>query len=143
MYPVIVKDEKLPCSSARPEEQSRSDYHYGLFYTSSDGQTRVVLEVYEFDVVDHKDLQEPDACRKIGSVVIDNLPPNRPRGQEIFATFVLNESLQLTVSALDVSSGRAESALLTLGDSTQEGILRKAQRAKVFGRTLQDTEVQS
>lgn len=143
IYPVILKDEKLPCASAKPDERSRPDYDYGLFYTASDGQTRVVLEVFEFDVLSHQDLQEPEACRKIGSVIVENLPPDRPRGQQIFATFELDESLQLTVSALDVSSGATKSAQLTLGDTTQEGIQKGAARAKVFGKTLQDSEVMS
>jgi len=143
VYPVLLKDEKLPCASAKPGEQSRPDYAYGSFHTAADGQTRVVLDVYEFDVLSHLDLQNPDACRKIGSVVIDNLPANRPRGQEIFATFELDESLQLAVSALDVSSGVSKIAQLTLGDNTQEGIQKDAVRAKAMSKLLMDTEVQS
>src|SRR5262245_10445871 len=130
VYPVLLKDEKLPCASAKPDERERPDYDYGLFYTAADGQTRVALEVFECDVLAHHELQEPEACRKIGSVIIENLPPNRPRGQQVFATFELDESLQLTVSALDVSSGTTKSAQLTLGDTTQEGIQKDAARAK-------------
>jgi molecular chaperone DnaK len=143
VYPLLLKDEKLPCASAKYEERSRPDYDYGLFYTSGVGQTRVVLEVFEFDVLSHEDLQEPEACRKIGSVIIENLPPNRPAGQQVFATFELDESLQLTVSALDVSSGIPESAQLTLGDITQEGIQKNAARAEAMRKTLQDTEIKS
>lgn len=143
VYPVILKDEKLPCASAKPDERSRPDYDYGLFYTMADGMTRVVLDVFEFDALSHQDLQEPEACRKIGSVVIPNLPPNRPRGQQVFATFELDESLQLTVSALDVSSGATKSAQLTLGDTTQEGIQKDAVRASAMSKMLQDTEIKS
>jgi molecular chaperone DnaK len=144
VYPVILKDQTLPCSSARHDERSRPDYEYGLFYTANDNQTRVVLEVYEFDVLDHKDIQEPEACRKIGSVVIENLPSNRPRGQQIFSIFSMDRSLQLTVEALDVASGKTARADLTIQkDTTEEGLHKMAERAQEMSRLLQDTEVQS
>ncbi|MCX6627286.1 MAG: Hsp70 family protein [Candidatus Solibacter sp.] len=143
VYPVILKDQKLPCASARPEEQSRPDYQYGQFYTASDGQARVPLEVYEFDGLSHQELQEKESCRKIGSVFIENLPANRPRGQQVFATFELDESLQLTVWALDVSSGATKSVQLTLGDTRQDEIQKNAVRSAAMSRLLQDTEVKS
>jgi molecular chaperone DnaK len=143
VYPVILKDEKLPCASARPNEQSRPDYQYGQFYTASDGQARVPLEVYEFDGLSHQELQDKESCRKIGSVFIENLPPNRPRGQQVFATFELDESLQLTVSALDVSSGATKSVQLTLGDAKSDEIQKNAVRSAAMSRLLQDTEVKS
>jgi molecular chaperone DnaK len=143
IYPVILKDQKLPCASAKPDERSRPDYDYGLFYTATDRMTRVMLEVFEFDALAHQDLQEPESCRKIGSVIIDDLPPNRPRGQQVFATFELDKSLQLTVSALDVSSGKTISAQLTLGDTSQDGIRKNAARASAMSKMLQDTEIKS
>ena len=144
VYPVILKDRELPDCSAGHEEWKRPDYEHGRFFTSAGNQVRVVIEVYEHDALYYADKRHPEECVKIGSVIIDGLPANRPPQQEIFVTFSMDKNSLLTVEAIDVASGQKQRAeLTTVRDTSVESVRAAAAHSEEMKRVLEDVEVQS
>jgi len=88
----------LPRNTALPFAAERT------FYTMRPGETRIVVPVLEGESSD------PDLCRRVGVVVIDELPEGRPAQQPVHVTMSLNRDGILQVSAADVTTG-AEAAV--------------------------------
>jgi molecular chaperone DnaK len=65
------------------------------FYTRHPGETQIVIPVLEGDGPD------PDACTRIGSVVIDHLPAARPAYQPVRVTMTYDRDGILEVTAED------------------------------------------
>ena len=59
---------------------------------------------------------DPDLCRRVGVVVIDQLPPGRPARQPVSVTMSLNRDGILQVSATDVTSGAEASTTIVHAD---------------------------
>jgi molecular chaperone DnaK (HSP70) len=83
----------LPRNTALPFSVNRT------FYTMRPGETRIIIPVLEGESPD------PDLCRRVGVVVIDELPPGRPAGQPVSVTMSLNRDGILQVAAVDLNTG--------------------------------------
>jgi len=88
MHALLDRNTSLPC------EQSRT------FYTMHAGETRIVVPILEGEESD------PDLCMRIGEVIIEDLPPNRPSHQPVVVTMTYDRDGILAVSARDEESGR-------------------------------------
>jgi molecular chaperone DnaK len=84
------------------------------FYTMRPGETRIVVPVLEGESSD------PDLCRRVGVVVIDELPAGRPAQQPVHVTMSLNRDGILQVSATDVTTG-AEAAVTIVHGAQADG----------------------
>jgi len=90
----------LPRNTALPVSAERT------FYTILPGETRIVVPVLEGESAD------PALCRRVGAVVIDDLPPGRPASQPVSVTMSLDRNAILQVAAVDVGTGaRAASTI--------------------------------
>jgi molecular chaperone DnaK len=127
IYPLIPKDAKLP------DEGKSSD----TFYTASECQTTVEINVYECEARTKKTPLDPDAGRKIGQVIIEGLPECRPAGQQVDVTFEFDSSQRLKVTAKDVSSGKNVTGELNVGSGID------LQKKQAMGKLLDSTEIQS
>ncbi len=87
MTPLLPRNTALPFSAQR------------TFYTMRAGESRIVVPVLEGESAD------PDLCRRIGVVVVDDLPPGRPAHQPVSVTMSLTRDGILEVSATDVITG--------------------------------------
>jgi len=94
MTPLLPRNTALPFAAER------------TFYTMYPGETRIVVPVLEGESSD------PDLCRRVGMVVIDQLPPGRPARQPVSVTMSLNRDGILQVSAADVTSGSEASTTI-------------------------------
>jgi molecular chaperone DnaK len=92
------------------------------FYTMRPGETRIVVPVLEGESSD------PDLCRRVGVVVIDELPAGRPAQQPVHVTMSLNRDGILQVSATDVTTG-AEAAVTIVHGAQADGDDPAADRA--------------
>ena len=77
----------LPRNTALPFSAERT------FYTMRPGETQIIIPVFEGETTD------PDLCRRVGTVVIDGLPPGRPANQPVSVTMSLNRNAILQVAA--------------------------------------------
>jgi molecular chaperone DnaK len=77
------------------------------FYTARAGETRIVVPVLEGEGAD------PDACIRIGEVVIDDLPPDRPAYQPVTLAMAYDRDGILKVSARDHQSGAEVTTTMT------------------------------
>ena len=75
-----------------------------VLFDAGQGETRIVVPVLEGESGD------PDLCRRVGVVVIDQLPGGRPAHRPVHVTMSLNRDGILQVSATDVMTG-AEAAV--------------------------------
>ncbi len=91
MAPLLPRNTPLPVSAKR------------TFFTMRPGETKIVIPVLEGESSD------PDLCRRVGTVVIDQLPPGRPAHQPVNVTMSLNRDGILQVSTADVTT-RAEAS---------------------------------
>jgi len=91
MAPLLPRNTALPFAAER------------TFFTMRPGETRIVIPVLEGES------RDPDLCRRVGTVVIDGLPPGRPAHQPVNVTMSLNRDGILQVSAADVTT-RAEAS---------------------------------
>jgi molecular chaperone DnaK len=85
------------------------------FYTMRAGETKIVIPVLEGESSD------PDLCRRVGAVVIDQLPPGRPAHQPVNVTMSLNRDGILQVSAVDVATGAEASTTIVHTYMTEDG----------------------
>jgi molecular chaperone DnaK len=69
------------------------------FYTLRPGETTIVVPILEGESGD------PELCRRVGSVVIDQLPAQRPAHQPVEVSMSLDRDAILQVSAADVTTG--------------------------------------
>jgi molecular chaperone DnaK len=76
------------------------------FFTIKDGQTAVRIEVLEGDG------EDPLGCTRLGELVVDDLPPGRPKGQEIRVSYEYDEDGRVQVAAVDVDTGKAAHATI-------------------------------
>ncbi len=115
MAPLLPRNTALPFAAER------------TFFTMRPGETRIVIPVLEGES------RDPDLCRRVGTVVIDGLPPGRPAHQPVNVTMSLNRDGILQVSAADVTT-RAEASTTIVhnymtddGDSAADQAVRSLQ----------------
>lgn len=99
----------LPRNTALPFATERT------FYTMRAGETRIVVPILEGESDD------PDLCRRVGVVVVDQLPPGRPAHQPVKVTMSLNRDAILQVSAADVTTGAEASTTIVYTDPAETG----------------------
>lgn len=90
----------LPRNTALPFSAQRT------FYTMRAGESRIVVPVLEGESAD------PDLCRRVGIVVIEDLPPGRPAHQPVSVTMSLDRNGILQVSATDTTTGAVASTTI-------------------------------
>ena len=98
----------LPRNTALPISVDRT------FYTMRPGETQIIIPVLEGESPD------PDLCRRVGAVVIEGLPPNRPASQPVSVTMSLNRDGILQVAAVDLNTG-AQAATEIVHEYTTSG----------------------
>jgi molecular chaperone DnaK (HSP70) len=98
----------LPRNTRLPVEASRS------FYTMRPGETSIVVPVFEGEESD------PEFCRRVGQVVVSQLPPGRPPHQEVVVTMRLDRDGILRVTATDVNVGAVASTTINRGGGRQQ-----------------------
>ncbi|MEZ0227496.1 MAG: Hsp70 family protein [Planctomycetota bacterium] len=76
------------------------------FFTIRDDQVAVQIKVLEGDG------EDPDGCTVLGELLVDGLPPGRPKGQAIEVSYEYDEDGRVQVSARDVATGRAARATI-------------------------------
>ena len=118
IYPLIVKDSPLPCS----EEDT--------FSTRHDNQTSICFPVYEMEARSREEILDPDLGRKIGEVVIKDLPAGRPKGQPSEVTFDLDASFCRHVTAIDMKTGKKVEADFDIRSGLDEE--KKARTTKML-----------
>lgn len=94
MAPLLPRNTRLPVETSR------------TFFTMRPGETRIMVPVLEGEESD------PELCRRIGEVVVDGLPADRPAQQEVVVTMRLDRDGILAVSASDVETGAAASTTI-------------------------------
>jgi molecular chaperone DnaK len=115
--PRPVMTPLLPRNTALPVVAERT------FYTMRPGETTIVVPILEGESDD------PELCRRAGTVVIEQLPPGRPAHQPVHVTMSLNRDGILQVSAADVATGAEASTTivhtaLAGGDSAADQAVR-------------------
>jgi molecular chaperone DnaK (HSP70) len=83
MQVLLARNMPLPCKQAQ------------IFYTMHPGETRIVIPVLEGEEPD------PEACARIGQVIIDGLPTDRPPHQPVTVTMAYDRDGILEVTARD------------------------------------------
>jgi molecular chaperone DnaK len=104
-----------------PDERSQT------FYTMNAGDTQIVVPILEGEGPD------PDHCVRIGKVVIEGLPPDRPAHRPVTVTMFYDRDGILKVSALDEDSGKSVS---TVVERTGETTARGSDAAAEFVKTV-------
>jgi molecular chaperone DnaK (HSP70)/serine/threonine protein kinase len=100
----------LPRNTPLPVQASRS------FYTLRPGETSITVPVLEGEE------RDPQMCRRLGQVVVSQLPPGRPPHQEVVVTMRLDRDAILRVTATDVSTGAAASTTIDRVDGGQQQV---------------------
>jgi len=100
---LINKGDRIPCSITQS------------FYTIHDGQTTVDCSVTESTAPE----TDPKFVKIVWQGNLD-LPPNRPREQEIRVTYAYDDNQIMSCTFVDVASGRSES--IDLAMATAESI---------------------
>jgi molecular chaperone DnaK len=113
----------LPRNTALPFAAERT------FYTMRAGETRIVVPVLEGESAD------PELCRRVGEVVVGQLPPGRPAHQPVRVTMRLDRDGILQVSATDVTTSTAATTTIVHTDRAhaEAGAADQAVRALVIG----------
>ncbi len=103
---VLVYKQGLPRTSVMIRANSALPaVRRSRFFTIKDGQTAVKVVVLEGDAPD------PDACTRVGELVITGLP-SRPKGQEIEISYAYDADGRIQVMARDLGSGQVAQAEL-------------------------------
>jgi len=102
MAPLLPRNTRLPVQASRS------------FFTMRPGETSIVVPVLEGDE------PYPELCRRVGQVVVSQLPPGRPPHQEVVVTMRLDRDGILRVTATDVSTGAAASTTISRADGWQQ-----------------------
>ena len=102
---IIEKNTPLPCSKTE------------TYYTIADGQTQVDCEVTQSVAKENN----PKFVDRIWKGVLDNLPPNRPSGQEIQVTYGYDENKMMICKYKDVESGKEIIANLNMESKDGSG----------------------
>ncbi len=76
------------------------------FFTIRDDQVAVQIKVLEGDG------EDPEGCTVLGELLVDGLPPGRPKGQAIEVSYEYDEDGRVQVSARDVATGKAARATI-------------------------------
>ncbi len=93
-YLMIPEMTEVPCEKSQDS-----------FGTKEENQPRVLIQVTEGGLYMDKEDCDPEECRILGEVVIDQLPP-LPKGSPIEVTLKFNENKILEVVGRDVTTGR-------------------------------------
>jgi molecular chaperone DnaK len=124
VYPLIVKDQKLPCT-----ESDES------FSTGKHNLTSVLVEIYELEAYSKDETKAPEGCNKLGEVLVEGLPPGRPAYQPVEITFSFDSSFLLSVVAKDLNSNTDASTNLNIG-SGLDGLTREKTRKMLEGMEI-------
>jgi molecular chaperone DnaK len=113
----------LPRNTALPFAAERT------FYTMRPGESRIVVPVLEGESTD------PELCRRVGEVIVDQLPTGRAAHQPVQVTMRLDRDGILQVSATDVTTSTAASTTIvhTHRAHAEAGAADQAVRALVIG----------
>lgn len=125
VYPLVVKDQSLPCQEA------------DKFETQKQGQTSIRVRIFENEVLKKTEVRDPELCREVGEVVIDGLPPGRPAGQVVEVSFEVDNTFRMSVVATDVASGKQSKGKLNIGSGLDD-----AKKAATRGK-LAEIDIQS
>ena len=87
MQVLLARNTSLPCEKSQ------------IFFTMHPGETRIVVPVLEGDGPD------PATCTRIGQVVVDGLPGDRPPHQPVSITMAYDRDGIVRVTARDEGSG--------------------------------------
>ena len=99
----------LPRNTALPITVKRT------FYTLRPGESQIVVPILEGESGD------PELCRRVGTVVIDHLPAQRPAHQPVEVSMSLDRDGILQVSAADVTTGTAAHTTIMHAGQTDGG----------------------
>lgn len=106
-------------NSPLPDEKSQT------FFTMHEGDTRIVIPVLEGDG------PNPEDCVRIGKVVIEGLPPNRPAHRPVTVTMHYDRDGILKVTARDDDSEKMVSTVIErTGRSIRAGTDSAAEAVK-------------
>jgi molecular chaperone DnaK len=111
----------LPRNTALPFAAERT------FYTMRPGETRIVVPVLEGESTD------PELCRRVGEVVVAELPPGRGANQPVRVTMQLDRDGILQVSATDVTTASQASTTIVHTHRAEPGAADEAVRALAIG----------
>lgn len=103
MTPLLPRNTSLPFAAER------------TFYTMHASETKIVIPILEGES------RDPDLCRRVGTVVIEQLPPGRAAHQPVNVTMSLNRDGILQVSASDVTTGAEASTTIVHTDRADHG----------------------
>jgi molecular chaperone DnaK len=109
----------LPRNTALPIVAERT------FYTMRPGETTIMVPILEGES------EDPQLCRRVGVVVIEQLPPGRPAHQPVHVTMSLNRDGILQVSAVDVATGAEAGTTIVHADPADSGAADQAVRSLV------------
>ena len=107
--PLIIKDEDLPFE--------KTDKN---FVTEREGDTSITVRIFQNQASSENDLLREEQSTYLGKVVISDLPPGRPKGQQVEVTLKLDESSQLDVRAKDIATGKDAKATINIGSGLDE-----------------------
>jgi len=85
---MIPEQTELPCKVTK------------VFGTYEDNQVTVDVNIVEGES------EDPEDCTQIGTLVISDLPPNRPKGSKVEVTYHYNEDGRIEIHAKDVDTGQ-------------------------------------
>ena len=114
MAPLLPRNTPLPFAAER------------TFFTMRADETRIVIPILEGESSD------PDLCRRVGAVVIDQLPSGRPAHQPVNVTMSLDRDGILRVSATDVITGAEASTTIVHTYMTDGGNSSADQAARTL-----------
>jgi molecular chaperone DnaK (HSP70) len=89
------------------------------YYTASDNQTAIRIEIYE--QAGSRESREMEHNTRIGGSVITDLPP-LAKGSPLEVTYLMDEMGQLRVHASELSTGKAVRIELTIGGMDDEAV---------------------
>ena len=101
---IIKKGEKLPCSVTQS------------FSTISDGQTVVNCRITQSENAE----TDPRWVKTVGEGELDELPPNRPAGQEIEVTYSYDDNQVMHCVFKDMQSGKEFSFIISQTSSEKQ-----------------------
>ena len=111
-FAVIARNSPIPC---------RKSAVFGLSAPSSEAVNRLRVTVLEGDA------RDPEACTRIGTCVIEDLPPGLPEGSPVEVNFAYSADGRIEVDAVATDVGRRATVRIDRpGGLTTQDVLRHA-----------------